>query len=521
MGSASPRRCSRACSPPRSRRGNASSTSTPRTTRVGSAIRARPKGVFRCADGRWIHQWVPLPDFVISAAEGDRVQRTEKTTRPRDATTRIGMDVNEMLLLHHYQPLMSAAIAKFPSAPWVELGAEVGVPLQPLRSPEEALHDHAFLADGCVIEVDDPELGPVRQVGRVYDLHACPTDPPARTAERRRPHRRGARRGRRARRPATPPRTHDDHGTGIAARGRPGPRPRARGGGTVGHDDARRPRRRGHQGQPAARLLLDEHAHRDGVQPRQAQHRLEPQGSRGDGDPPRARRRRRHRAAQHALRRGGAPRRRLREPARDQARPHLLPHARLRARRARGTARATTRRAPRSRAPTGSTADSTTTASRSGPSSRWATPATASCRPSRWCRRSTTATAPARDSSSTPRSCTRSCSTRRSRGAWPTAAATATGRASTRCSSATTPRSGSTRPPTAGCASPRRPMSSAARWRRSSASTRSPTPPRSPRSSLRSAPAARRSGSRASTPPGCRARCRRPTSCSTSSTIPR
>ena len=165
-----------------------------------------PKGVFRCADGRWIHQWVPLPDFVISAAEGDRVQRTEKTTRPRDATTRIGMDVNEMLLLHHYQPLMAEAIAKFPSEPWVALGAEVGVPLQPLRSPEEALHDDAFLADGCVIEVDDPELGPVRQVGRVYDLHACPTDAPTRAPDRRRAHRRGARRSRRARRPRRPPR---------------------------------------------------------------------------------------------------------------------------------------------------------------------------------------------------------------------------------------------------------------------------------------------------------------------------
>jgi len=138
-----------------------------------------PKGVFRCADGRWIHQWVPLPDFMISAAEGDRVQRTEKTTRPREATTRIGMDVNEMLLLHHYQPLMAAAAAKFPSEPWVALGAEVGVPLQPLRSPEEALHDPAFLADGCVTEVTDPELGAVRQVGRVYELHRCPTDPPA------------------------------------------------------------------------------------------------------------------------------------------------------------------------------------------------------------------------------------------------------------------------------------------------------------------------------------------------------
>ena len=113
-GSGSRRRCSRACSPPRSRRGSASSTSRPRTSRAGSAIPRAPKGVFRCADGRWIHQWVPLPDFVLSAAEGDRVQRTEKTTTPRDATTRIGMDVNEMLLLHHYQPLMAAARRQVP-----------------------------------------------------------------------------------------------------------------------------------------------------------------------------------------------------------------------------------------------------------------------------------------------------------------------------------------------------------------------------------------------------------------------
>ena len=41
-----------------------------------------PKGVFRCADGRWIHQWVPLPDFVLSAAEGDRVQRTGEDHAP-------------------------------------------------------------------------------------------------------------------------------------------------------------------------------------------------------------------------------------------------------------------------------------------------------------------------------------------------------------------------------------------------------------------------------------------------------
>ena len=74
------RRCSRACSPPRSRRGSASSTSRPPTSRAGSVDPRAPKGVFRCADGRWIHQWVPLPDFVLSAAEGDRVAAHRETT---------------------------------------------------------------------------------------------------------------------------------------------------------------------------------------------------------------------------------------------------------------------------------------------------------------------------------------------------------------------------------------------------------------------------------------------------------
>ncbi len=137
-----------------------------------------PKAVFRCADGRWVHQWTPLPSFVLGVSEGDTLELTDETKSPRESATRIGIASEEMLLLHHYQPLMAAAFAKFPSAPWVELAASVGVPLQPIRSPEEGLADPLFAADGCVIEVSDPALGPVRQVGRVYELHACPTDAP-------------------------------------------------------------------------------------------------------------------------------------------------------------------------------------------------------------------------------------------------------------------------------------------------------------------------------------------------------
>jgi crotonobetainyl-CoA:carnitine CoA-transferase CaiB-like acyl-CoA transferase len=138
-----------------------------------------PRGVFRCADGRWVHQWVPLPEFILPPSRGDELTRTPDTKNPRQASTRIGTEASDLLVLQHYQPELAAAVAKFPAHEWEALAADVGIPLQPLRSPEEALHDPAFIADGCVIEVEDPDLGPIRQVGRVYELHGCPTGPPA------------------------------------------------------------------------------------------------------------------------------------------------------------------------------------------------------------------------------------------------------------------------------------------------------------------------------------------------------
>ena len=47
--------------------------------------------------------------------------------------------------------------------------------MQDVRPPEEALADPLFLQDGCVIEIDDPELGPIRQVGITYRLAANPS----------------------------------------------------------------------------------------------------------------------------------------------------------------------------------------------------------------------------------------------------------------------------------------------------------------------------------------------------------
>ena len=136
------------------------------------------KGEFRCGDGRWVHHWVPNPRFVLGVSEGDRLERRNRdVSAPRNDPNRILTDPEEIVVLHHYYPQLAAAFAKFPAADWVKIAAEVGVALQPIRSPEEALADPLLLDDGSVVELEDPELGPVRQVGVGYRLSKVPGTP--------------------------------------------------------------------------------------------------------------------------------------------------------------------------------------------------------------------------------------------------------------------------------------------------------------------------------------------------------
>src|SRR5262249_28237941 len=89
----------------------------------------------------------------------------------------------DLYALMHHHPYMAASFARFPAREWVRIGAQAGVTAQEIRPPEEAMVDPSFLADGCVTEVDDPDLGPLRQVGQVYRLSAAPA-PPTRPAAR-------------------------------------------------------------------------------------------------------------------------------------------------------------------------------------------------------------------------------------------------------------------------------------------------------------------------------------------------
>lgn len=132
------------------------------------------KGFFRCADGRWIQQWVGNPKFLISSADGDTLELRRETKNQRDDPDRIDTSPYNIALWAQYYPAMAAAVARFPHDQWVRLAAQANVPLQPVRTPEEALQDPVLIREGTVAEVDDPELGRLRQVGILYDMEKTP-----------------------------------------------------------------------------------------------------------------------------------------------------------------------------------------------------------------------------------------------------------------------------------------------------------------------------------------------------------
>ena len=132
------------------------------------------EGLYECADGRWVHHWTVRPSWVLAAAEHDDPTTVTLDTAYRDDPDRIPMEPDGLLTGLFLQPALAEAFRKFPSGTWVQAGEEAGTGVAPVRSPAEALTDKSFLADGCIVEVDDPEVGPILHVGSVLEFSHTP-----------------------------------------------------------------------------------------------------------------------------------------------------------------------------------------------------------------------------------------------------------------------------------------------------------------------------------------------------------
>jgi len=132
------------------------------------------EGLYECADGRWIHHWTIRPRWVLAAAEGDRLEAVQLDDTYRNDPDRVSMETDGLLTGIFLHPLLVDAFKKFPADEWERAGEAAGVGLTIVRSPGESLADPAFLADGCVVSVEDPDVGIIRHAGVLLDFSRTP-----------------------------------------------------------------------------------------------------------------------------------------------------------------------------------------------------------------------------------------------------------------------------------------------------------------------------------------------------------
>ncbi len=142
--------------------------------------RRAPKGLFECSDGGWLHQWPPIDHgFAAAAARGDRlVQPDEEAVRELTPPAQRGMtDLSYEDAVRQQAELgerTAQHYLRFPRDRWLEVLHAAGRGAAPVRSPEEALADEALLADGAIVELEDPDHGSIRQMGILQGMSATP-----------------------------------------------------------------------------------------------------------------------------------------------------------------------------------------------------------------------------------------------------------------------------------------------------------------------------------------------------------
>ncbi|MDA1349281.1 MAG: CoA transferase [Chloroflexi bacterium] len=126
-------------------------------------------GLHRCADGEWIQLACAHAGFTSRAIEvlgiADRIvdERFNKGLPPHPP------EVNSELVA-----IVSEAIAGRPCSEWESLFEAADVPFARAGTVEQAKSNPQVLFNEMLIDVDDPELGPMRQMGLAVGLLGTP-----------------------------------------------------------------------------------------------------------------------------------------------------------------------------------------------------------------------------------------------------------------------------------------------------------------------------------------------------------
>lgn len=129
------------------------------------------KGHYICSDGRWVHMWGQTLGL-LAAAQGEELVVTPEVKANLGARPigSLGTDLPDLQgAIEEFQQTFK----RFPASEWDRAATEADLSAQTVRSPEEALTDPLLISDGCVTEIHDPEVGPIRQAGRLWRMQKC------------------------------------------------------------------------------------------------------------------------------------------------------------------------------------------------------------------------------------------------------------------------------------------------------------------------------------------------------------
>lgn len=144
--------------------------------RLGGRRVTSTSGAFRAGDGRWLV--IAATDQKLWAGLSAALDLAHLSDDERFAKSRIREKNRDAL-----EPLIEEAFARRSRDEWIELLRRAGVPVAPVNSFLDLPADPDVVANGYIVEQDDPTWGRVRLVGTPFHLELTPPVVGSRTPE--------------------------------------------------------------------------------------------------------------------------------------------------------------------------------------------------------------------------------------------------------------------------------------------------------------------------------------------------
>ena len=137
--------------------------------------RRAPKGIFRTADGQWLHQFAPIDhDFIRAHGAGAHPAATGQVAGERPQVSSSGGYEESVRFQALAHPETQRAMSTRARDEWIEILWAAGRAAQPILSAEQGLLDEPLEREGVIVQLDDPEHGAIRQVGHTYAFDGIP-----------------------------------------------------------------------------------------------------------------------------------------------------------------------------------------------------------------------------------------------------------------------------------------------------------------------------------------------------------